>query len=166
MGLLIEKTDFSTGKYKISQNNYTDIDSYISKYEERYLIDLMGVELFNLFKASVSSHVPAAGIYKTIFDPIRQDDNSCIRISEGMKEMLLGFIYFEFMRDDKFKSTPGGTVAAQSEVSRETTFEENNIYIRYNISIASYRTIQWYIEDNIDSYPTYNGQPKKIVGWI
>lgn len=165
MGLLISKTDF-VGKYKISQNTYTDIDSYISKYEEPYLIDLLGVELFDLFKAQVSSQVVAAGIYKDLYDPIREDDDSCIRISEGMKEMLLGFIFFEYMRDQKYKPTPSGKVTGQSELNRETSFEENNIYGRYNISIKSYETIQWYINENIDIYPTYNGQYKKIVSWF
>lgn len=165
MGLLIVKTDF-TGKYKISQNTYSAIDSYIAKYEELYLIQLLGADLFALFKADVVNYLPQTAKYLTIYNKITKDDGNYIRVSEGMKEMILGFIYFEFMRDDKFKSTPSGVIAGQSENSRETAFEENNIYSRYNTSIKSYKTIQWYIEQNSSVYPEYNGQDKGFSSWI
>lgn len=169
MGLIIVKADF-TGKYKIAQNNFSDIDSYISKYEELYLKELLGVELFNLFKADVVSYAPVTTIYLNIFNPISEDDtdNETIRISDGIKEILLGFIFFEFMKDDKFKATPSGIVAGQSENNRETSFAENNIYEKYNIAVNSYHTIQWYIEilNNKVDYPTYNGQEKDIASWI
>lgn len=169
MGLLIVKEDF-TGKTAIAENSYTDINSYIAKYEEPYLMDLLGVELFTLFKAAVTDQVVAAGIYKTLYDPIREDDTSCntVRISEGMKEMLLGFIYFEFMKDMKFKSTDSGVTVGQSENSRETGFTESDIYSRYNEALKSYWTIQWFIViDNAKAdYPTYNGQDKILASWI
>lgn len=165
MGLIVVKGDF-TGKYAISQNTYSTLDNYIAKYEELYLIELLGVELFELFKASVTAHVPASGIYKTIFDPIREDDGDCIRISEGIKEMLLGFIYFEYMRDLPYAATPSGIVAGQSENNRETSGEENNIYGRYNISIKSYKTIQWYIGEHSSDYPDFNGKEKYPASWI
>jgi len=169
MGLIVVQADFE-GKTAIAQNNYTDIDSYIAKYEEPYLIDLLGVELFKLFKASVTAHVPAAGIYRTIFDPIREDDTECnsVKVSEGIKQMLLGFIFFEFMKDDKFKATNSGTVAAQTELSRETGFTENDIYSRYNEALESYNTIQWYIvkKNKKVDYPLFNGQYKRLASWI
>ena len=170
MGLLIVKGDF-TGKYKIAQDNYTGsmLDTYIDKFEELYLIDLLGVELFDLFKADVTNYLPTTPKYLALYNTIRLDDTSgSIHISEGMKEMLLGFIYFEYMRDMKFKSTPSGVVVGSSEVSRETPSEENNLYARYNLSIKSYRTIQWYIENNEDGYDydEYNGQCKNIVSWF
>ena len=169
MGLLIVKADF-TGKYKIAQDNYSVVDSYIAKFEELYLIDLLGVDLFNLFKLDVTAYAPVTAKYLALYNTIRLDDTgtNTIRISEGMKAMVLGFVYFEYMRDMKYKATPSGTVTGVAEVSRETAFEENNIYGRYNSSLASYRTIQWYIENNEAGYEydEYNGQPKKLVNWL
>lgn len=164
MGLIIDKEDF-TGKYAIAQNSFTDIDSYITKYEEKYLIDLFGVELFKLFKASVTSQVPGPGVYKTIYDPILEDEGECIRKSEGIKTMLLGFVWFEFIRDQKYKATVSGHHVGATENSREASFDELNIYGRYNESIESYKTIQWYIEEHETEYPDYNGQCKGLAHW-
>jgi len=168
MGLIVKAADF-TGKYTIAQTSFTDLDSYILKYEERYLIELLGVELFDLFKADIATPLspPTDPIYLAIYNPIREDDSSCIRISEGMKEMLLGFIYFEYQRDIKFYSTPSGTVVGQSEVARESSGDENYIYGRYNEAVKSYNTIQWYIRDNeTEDYPTFNGHCKQISSWL
>lgn len=165
MGLIVEKTDF-VGDYKVASTAYENINLCIDKYEELYLIQLLGVELFDLFKASVTNHVPAAGIYKTIFDPIRLDDDNCIKISEGIKTMLLGFIYFEYIRNQKYYNTPQGTLVGQAEIGRETSFDETIIYENYNHSVRSYRTIQWYINEHETDYPKYNGQHKQLANYI
>lgn len=185
MGLLIFDTDFEKGKYKISQNAFTDIDSYIDKYEERYLQELMGIELFKLFKADVDTgtHKPVTAKYLSIYNPIAEDDqvfnadfyyfysycSPCghIRKSDGLVEMLQGFIYFEYLRDQKVKQTPSGAVVGQSENSRTTSFEESNPYSRYNEAVGSYHTIQWFIFKNkqID-YPLFNGQRKQLASWL
>ncbi len=181
MGLLVNKTDF-VGKYAIPQNYLTNnIDSYISKYEEKYLKELMGVELFKLFKADISVLTPVTTIYLAIYNPIEEDDTCLvayynmgyaysqangIRISDGIKEMLIGFIYFEFIRDSKYKNTPTGTVTGQSENSRETSFNDNGIYNRYNEAVNSYKTIQWFIMKNKADYPKFNGVYKAKAYWL
>lgn len=167
MGLIIKDTDF-VGDFTIAKTAFTDINSYITKYEEKYLIDLLGVELFKLFKADITTpySAPNTLIYANLFNEIREDDNSCIRVSEGMKVMLLGFIYFQYQRKNSFFATPSGTVQAQGEVSRNTAADENYLYERYNNSIRSYRTIQWYIRKNDTDYPEYNGQCKAVASWI
>lgn len=172
MGLIITVSDFlsSAGKLAIAQDNVaaTKITSYILRYEEQYLIDLLGVELFNLFKADIASppNPPASPIYAALYDPIRQDDGTCIRISRGMKDMVMGFLWWEYMRDAKFRQALTGMFVDKSENSREAPFDEYNIYGRYNESIESYQTIQWYIKkDTANAYPTYNGQCKDIAHW-
>jgi hypothetical protein len=165
MGLLINRIDFAAGRYEIAQNTYTNnlIDAYILKYEEPYLIDLLGVTLFDLFKADVTAGAPGSPIYLAIFNPIREDYSREIKISEGMKIMLLGFVYFHIMRDMKFKSTLNGVVENQTEVSKQVTLTQTNLHSRFNESVFSYEVIQWYIEQNKTDYPDYNGQCKDVV---
>lgn len=171
MGLLIKSSDF-TGKYAIAQTSYSSIDSYIAMYEVKYLTELLGSELFELFKTdfkSVSPNAPQLDIYKNIYNVISKDDPGLcneLRYSEGMKIMLLGFVYWEYMKEDKFKPTPSGVVVGQSEVNREAGFTENNIYEKYNNAVKSYCTIQWYIRNNSESYPTFNGIRKSLSYWI
>ncbi len=103
MGLLVVDTDFE-GKWKLALGNNDEVDAYIEVYEEKFLIELLGKELFDLFEAVVTDQVVAAGIYKTIYDPFSLKINGCIVTSEGMKKMLLGLIYFEYVRDNKIKA--------------------------------------------------------------
>lgn len=166
MGLLITTQDF-TGKYKIAQNSFSELDAYINRYEAKYLIDLLGAELYKLFKNDINSGTkqPNTPIYKTIYDPILEDVNGCIINSDGLKNMILGFVYFEYLRDEKFKSTVSGKVVNSSEISRESTFDESNVYSRYNESIATYNTIRYYISLHLEDYPLFNGVSKKFAHW-
>jgi hypothetical protein len=167
MGLLINKTDF-TGKYALGKTNFDSIDAYIARYEEPLLIDLLGVELFKLFKADVLivPPVPSAAIYLAIYNPIRIDDiGNCpaIRVNNGMKSMLIGLIWFEYLRDLKIKMTAAGPAIDEVEVSvlASTDF----MYQRYNEAVKDWGVIEWFIEQNIDDYPLYNGQKKLLAHW-
>lgn len=166
MGLLIVNADF-VGKYELPKNIFiTDkIDKYIAQYEENYLRKLLGVTLFDLFKADVAGFAPVTDIYLNIFNPIYQDYNTELKISEGMKKMLLGFLYFEITRDFKFKQTMSGPAVNQSETSNIVDLAQANIYGRYNEAVNSYETIQWYIRKNKTAtvYETFNGQCKTVA---
>jgi hypothetical protein len=165
MGLLIKPEDF-TGKNGIPQNTFSEISAWIDKYEEPYLAKLLGAELFKLFKADITVYLPSTPIYQALFNPFKEDDGSLLRISEGMKEMVLGFVFFEYMRNDgKFKNTISGPQVNTGETSREVGYSEFNIWGRYNDSARTFQEIQWYIEKNSSDYPDYNGQEIGLVHW-
>lgn len=164
--MLIVKTDF-VGKYAVGGTNFDAIDKYITRYEEKFLMELLGVELFKLFKAAhtIDSTLVAYPIYKVIYDPITEDDTNCnkIRVSRGMKQMLLGMVFFEFMRDTMVKMTNAGPKKDKAEVSEDVSTDF--LYQRYNESIEDQNTIQWYIGEHSEDYPTYNGIKKGIAHW-
>lgn len=163
--ILIRTTDFTTGQTKIAQGNYTDLGSYLNRYEQDYLVNLLGVDLYALFAAQVTSYTVAAGIYKDLYDPFKVDEGNLIIESKGMLEMLKGFMYFEYMRKSQIKNTAFGAVKQVSEVSRESAYTEFNIYAAYNESINTYNAIQWYIKNNDTVYPSYNGQCLSFSHW-
>lgn len=165
--MIIERTDF-TGRYSIPQNalSNADIDLYIAKYEVAYLQDLLGVAMFEEFEADFGlPSMPARFSYIEDAFAYDEDTDGCIVRSEGMLEMLKGFLYFHIVRDMKYKNSITGIGASNSEIAREVTFDEANIYGRYNDAIATYEAIQRYIDDNSDEYPEYNGKPKTIAHW-
>ena len=172
MGLLINPADF-TGKYELNIDLGTNvlIADCISKYEEWYLKQLMGATMFAAFKLSVASQVPT-GIYLALYTPFDIDDDTClpddglgIRSSNGLKEMLLGFIWFEFVRDNKYKHHKSGQITDKNENSREVSFDEANIVDKYNRAQATYEDIQWLIEQVPVTYPDYNGQKIEMSYW-
>jgi hypothetical protein len=164
MGLIINKTDFN-GKYKLSQGKFNDIDSYIAKYEEAYLIDLLGYPLFELFEAAIGIE-PIEEIYAKILEPFWEEVRCDILRSNGIKEMLLGFVWFEYVRDLPFKQTTIGVRVNESENSRESGATEYNIYGNYNNSVDTFKAIQAYIKENKTTYPTFKGIDKKYSYWV
>ena len=158
MGILIDSEDF-VGKWAIAQDDYsTDrLDDYITTFEKKFLVYLLGVELFDLFQADLVAQVPQTARFISIFNEFYIDDGGCVFHSEGMKKMLLGMVYFHYVRDNDIKQTPSGTYKNTSELA--TKFSSfNGVVQRWNQSTDTFQSIQWYICDNYTTYPEYNGQ--------
>lgn len=164
MGKIVKTTDF-VGKYSISQNSFngSDLQAFIDKYEKVYLRDLLGLVLGDLLYADIAANTflaPPTARYTVLFNAIAQELNGCDVISDGIKEMLLGFIYWEFVRQATVQNTTTGNVIAQNEVSAQADWSSTNIYDNYNEAIKSYRAIQIYINTNSSTYPEFNGKMK------
>lgn len=167
MGVLIVKADF-VGKFLIASDNWnTNLDSFIDDYEENYLSDLMGSELYDLFKLDLTNKIPVTPKYLTLYNSFRNDYGSKIITSKGLKNMLLGFIYFEYMRQVRYKNTVTGSVVATPEISTNASDNHNNLYKFFNESVNTFEAIRWKIQQNkTEDYPTYNGQCKELSSWF
>ena len=159
---IVANTDF-VGKYELNINQFNEdlIDAYILKYENYYLTQLLGASLSTLFIADLTAGVPSDADYLLIFNPLSYDFNNDTIISNGIKEMLIGFIYYNFIKDESQIQTSNGTVSPKGENSNKMML--NNITnSRFNDSVVTFEAIQKYIEDNRATYPTYNGQTVKL----
>jgi hypothetical protein len=142
-----------TGKYQLSTGMYdvAKLQDYIDKYEKRYLIELFGAKLYDEFISDLDvSNVPQSPNFLKIYDPFYE--NITFRqliISEGILEMLKGFVYFEYSKDLINQMTPYGNVRPISENSEPVSTLYSMIYARYNEAIKSYRAIQTYIMVNL-----------------
>ncbi|CAB4151175.1 hypothetical protein UFOVP597_4 [uncultured Caudovirales phage] len=170
MGFYVNSTDF-IGKFEIHQGMYdvANIDAYIQKYELRYLVELLGVDLYNSYYLDANAqidHIPLNPLFKFLYDPFQYQLNMqywTILYSYGIKEMLLGFIYFEYNKDFITANTLAGNVTQKSENSEGAFL---TIYGKYNDAIKTYRAIQDYILFNSGSYPTFRGMPKQYAYWL
>jgi hypothetical protein len=160
MGLLITKSDF-TGVYALSTSISDKITAYIAEYEEKYLRELLGVTLFNSFKADVNSYLPQTAKYLTIFNEINSDEYGFLLHSDGMKKMILGFVYYEFIVGTTIQHTNTGLVANVNEISVNADF--SLAMMVYNKSIDTYRNIQYYIEQNGNNYEDFAGVGKRLI---
>lgn len=160
MGILINTSDF-VGKYAIAQNSFSKLGQFITDYETNYLYDLLGKTLGDAFISSVVNNLPVGAEYLAIYNVIELDLSCRVERNEGMKNMLLGFIYFEFMRKDPIKST----IAGQSVNSIENgvpVIDNWGINSIYNSSVNDYQIIQYYINQNLTDYTDYKGQYKGL----
>ena len=166
MGLFVTINDF-TGKFALSTGMYanTNIQSYIDRYEDIYLTELLGVKLYNLFIADLVSNVPVTAKYTKIFNAFKEELDIRLIISKGMKDMLVGFIYFEYMKDSITQTTPIGVVKQSTENSTPIS-AHTPIYLRYNESVKNYRAIQDYIMQNLSTYPLFRGYTKQYAYWL
>tara|TARA_R110002050_G_scaffold12524_7_gene41072 strand:- start:14716 stop:15228 length:513 start_codon:yes stop_codon:yes gene_type:complete len=168
---ILTQADF-TGKYALSQGMYstTKITDYIDIYEKKYLIDLLGVDLYNLFDADLvaGSGTPTEARFLVIWNALTFDYSNCVYISDGIKEMLKGYIYYEFLKDSINEMTPIGNVKPIGENSQRASTLFTTMYSRYNDAIKTSRVIQKYIDVNDLSYnyDDYNGFQKSYNYWL
>jgi hypothetical protein len=152
-------TDF-IGKFEQTVNQYTEdkLTAYIERYQTIYLIEMLGKELYDLYVQGLIDEDP---IYQFIEnDFIEQSSCGEILNSRGIKDMLLGFIYFEYQRDAKTQQTINSAVKMKGENSERAGNYNTNIFGRYNESIDTYKAIQQYCMDNYSDYPTFKGIEK------
>jgi len=166
MSDIIQLTDFESGEYTIPQDSYSDIQPYLDKYEKKYLIELLGCELYDLFIADLVGGVPQTQIYIDIYNEICEDEGSAIVRSEGMKIMLIEIVYFYIVRDLAVKKSSSGVGFNVNEVTDGPTYSGFNIVEAFNEGVKNYRVIQWYICDNSTDYPDYNGQGLNVISGI
>lgn len=152
---IIQASDF-TGEYKIAQDCYSDLTSYIEKYEKKYLLELLGAELYDLFIADLTGttpQIPQTQRFIDIFQEFRTTDNGCLVYSEGIKKMLIQFVYFHILRDMPNVKTTQGSVRMSNENSMSNPYNGFNLVDSYNEGVSNSRAIQWYIYDNNEVYP-------------
>lgn len=167
--------DFKIGQLAIGQSTEgsDDLETYIEDAEVRYLQELFGADLYVKFLADLDNNspfLPTTDKFKDVFDPFFEDNSDFIpggtRRSEGIIEMLKYFVYFEYVRDQKFDNTDDGTTVAAQENSREPSFPEQGINKRYNRGQQSYIAIQWKMIDESATYDDFNGEGKKPISII
>ena len=166
MAQLVDLADFSYGKYELSRGMYTDLDlqEYLDRYEKRYLLSCLGSELYDIVSAELP--IPTTARIVDIVDPFNFDHNFNIVQSEGMKEMVRGFIYYEYVKDLTNQMTINGNVVPTSENSSNPTTLYNTMFNRFNEAIRTYNAIQYRIILNRGDYPEFNGQQKELAYWI
>lgn len=165
MAIIDKDSDF-VGEYDLPSSCYDNIEYYIDKYEKCILIDLLGAELYDLFIADLtalpSPQVPQTQRFLDIFDDFHIDKGNCIMKSEGIKAMLVQFVYFYAIRDLSFKKTNSGVIRESVEAAQLILKGFNDVR-SYNQAVSNYAAIQWYICHNSEDFPEENGEIKCFI---
>ena len=166
MSNIIQIADFAGTQYSLPEQKYISYQNYLDKYEKRFLVNLLGADLYDLFIADLVSGVPQTQRFIDIYDAFAIDDNNSVRYSEGMKVAALQYVYFYAVRDLSVKKTNTGVVFNNNEVSTGPFYSGYNIVEAYNEAIKNAKEIQWYICDNDEVYPEENVQLFKYISGI
>lgn len=155
--MIVSIGDF-TGKYELHTGIYDQakITDYIAKYEPRYMRELLGAQMYADFVSDLDqqSNEPKSPNFQTLYNPFAVDV-TLYRIleSEGIKTMLIGFIYFEYIKDTNNTITPFGNTVSRSELSKLATSLQSLMYNRYNESVRTFMAIREYIVLNWNNFP-------------
>lgn len=166
MASITTPADF-IGQYTINKNKHNEakIQSCIDSVEELVLLELFGVDFKDIVLQGVEDLNP---IYEKLYNPFNFQD-SCDRIwqSKGVKEMLLGFVYWEwFASTNSVAIVLDGQRENESENSKSASSLKANNEKRYNDAVKTYRAIQAYINENLDIYPEFKGKGKLLMNWF
>jgi hypothetical protein len=165
---ILDIDDF-IGEYTITEDCFNDSSPYIEKYEEQYLVDLLGGELYGLFISDLTPATPQApqtARFINLFDPFIIDDGNCVYRSEGIRQMLVEFVYFHISRDNAIVKTTTGAAFMENENSTPAPLGAYNVVEAYNEGVQNALTIQWYIQDNSSVYPEENIQNFRYTSGI
>jgi hypothetical protein len=170
MALPITKlSDYEAGRFALPQNQISNkqLIQFIVEVEPEILNKLLGCELAKLFIDDLSNE-PKEDRFIKIYDPFCEDVNNCGRIldSNGIVNMLKGFIYFYYGRTLSSRLTSVGAKKVDSENSTNTKESSTALIRNYNYGVETYKAIQEYICLNAEIYPEYNGINKKLIGYL
>lgn len=140
--ILVDKSDFK-GKWEIAQNNFSNLDSYIERYEEAILVDLMGEDLANDF----------------ISDPADAKWDDLKDVGFGLTSLLVGFIYFEYVRGLPFRVTNQGVVY-QLDDNASQVITVLALKQRYNECVDDYRLMQRLLRRDFNNF---RGKRRKYI---
>lgn len=162
------------GFYNIAQDCYSikDLELYIEQFEPEYLCKILGKDLSEALINELETNggvLPPSSRFVILFEPMCLGCNavSCcckkksadVGYSIGLKKILLGLIYYDYVTQQKHKNTITGIVNAQNDTSNTasnqtiTRLSEQ----RWNKSVTSIEALQIYLADNILTFPEFKG---------
>lgn len=160
MSNIIQISDFK-GYYYVVNNCFEEahLQSYIDKYEDYYLTLLLGIDLKDLLIANLVNGVPTDAGYLSWFNPfIIEEDTLCNNekiTSFGLKEVLLGLVYYHIVNNAQYMQSLTGLVVNDNENSKMLSFTNVKIVAddRRNSSIPSYNAIAYKLyKDDVYKY--------------
>ena len=161
---IVQISDFS-GEFQLQFDNATTSKFNLIRdnHETDYIYKLLGVELGKLFIANMNvSGVPTDARFLAIYNALSLDYNYEIIQSKGIKLWMKGVIWFYFARNNPYIIATGGNKVNKDQNSDQLT-DGLALARIYNDSVKSAKAIQFYICQNLATYPEYNGQKLDFV---
>ena len=174
--LIVQQSDFKSGKYQLAQNTGDAglLQATIDEFEKKYIYRLLGVPLGTLFISDVdgTTHLPVTTRFLNIFNLATVQVGNRIRECNGMKDMLLAIIYYEYIFATQVRHTQSGvaTNAIENGSVQVGSGAARLGEIKYNAIIDCWESTQYFINTNTATYPEYPPAPGQQIhaklSWI
>lgn len=160
MAQLVALTDFDNyfALAKSVANNPV-LQSYIDRHHDTQIRKLLGKVLGNLFIAEIPTFItPRLAV---INSPFTEQDNTLIRESRGVKDLLLSIIFYYYIFDQQNQHTQSGVGRMDVETALVNSPESAARFgeRKWNDTIETWENIQWYCKTfNPTDYPDFKGE--------
>lgn len=160
MANLVTPSDF-VNFFAISKSIHITpvIQSYIDRYHDFYIHELLGKDLGDLLIAELPT--PTTPRLLALVDPFIEMDNQMVRNSRGMKELILSLVFYHYMADQQNSSTQSGVAIKQIETASINSPETANRFgeKKWNDIMPTWENIQWLCKTKDPAtYPEFIGQ--------
>ena len=166
----ITKISDYKARYQIAKDAYNkkNLQCYIDESEPCLIYELLGAELGKLFIADLDADgIPQTQRFIDIYNSFAIDDSCELHCSIGLKDYLVGLIYYDYVRNDNTYNSQIGNKQAVSENSEIASNFFHDLDQRHNHAIDTGREIQWYVKCyKSEDYPEYRGQRLQISHWL
>lgn len=149
--VILKTTDF-IGFYNIVQDPEAAItlQNYIDKYETKYIYKILGSILGKTMidDCTNGSGTPTDAKDTVLFNPININDPNSNKLyqSEGLKNILMAMIWFEFVTTIQYRQSLIGWVNTQADTANKLSYD--NVYRvaeqKWNECLEWIYCIQWY----------------------
>lgn len=146
-----------------------DFISIGQEYEDYYLEHILGCNLTELLKTHLQDNGGNCLAGNRMCNLINK---FCLDISDkeeikyrGIKTMLVGFVYYHYVKWQESQSTALGKVDPTLESGAQTNFNAINVHEIYNKSLDDAEALRCYIKMNLATYPEYRGYKKLRRSW-
>lgn len=140
---IVNVSDF-IGRYMIAQTEQASVASvvqqYIDRYEPEYFKKVLGVSLYQLYTAGITASNP-------IYTALRDGDSYTdyygeTMFYEGLKQPIINYIYFHYLRDNTTFTTGSG----EKEINKAIDVSSIDKQVRaWNEMVDVNKKLRWYL---------------------
>ncbi len=152
--MILSEQDFKTGDLQISENDYSDLDAFITDaIETSYIRKMFGTTLGDVFLADLSGDpsVPTSPEWLAVFAQFDVDRSGYSEPCTGIKEILKGFIYRDYVSQQSVINQAGGNKSVRVEASDNEGFPKKST-IFYNRAIENYCILIYFLDQDSATY--------------
>lgn len=141
--MIITSADFQSGEFKIAQNQYTNLDQYLTANDiDRAIKWAIGFELGSVYNASDARFI-AIRDYISAAKP-----EGCL----GLKFIIQAFLFGHIMSTTNYLSTTTGDKVVISDGLQNT---RQRHVILHNRAVTERKVLAAYLQENRATYPEY-----------
>lgn len=155
---IIATTDFKLNQSLPLDKVSVVLQQYIDKYEPKILTRVLGYQLYKEFKAAIDAGAPIDAKWTNLRDGTEYTYSSELRYFDGLKQLIVNYVYFKFIKEQSQFNTGVGIKSINTENSQNTDASFKQVFAfneLVDINCQLYEFITAKNDETADTYENY-----------